>query len=401
MKIVLLSTLLLALPIWCRAQPVIEASGELPADALDPLGDTIGGIGSAIAYDAKNDVFICLPDRGAGDGTVPYRPRYLVLKLRQSGNVLQPVVEQAVLLRDTEGRPMTGLIPDDREAAAPRMKDGRTSLDPEAVALAPDGTIYLSEEYAPALYQFRRDGSLVRRVDMPEEFQPTTAEGKRDFTDQAKLVSGRAINQGPEGMCLLPDGRTVALIFQSGLIQDGGRQSPFTRLLLLDLATGQPTAAYRYPFATQVGSTPLDLGDISVNDLAVLPDGRFLVLERDKFGRNGKRDFKPTAYKAVWLVDTKSATNLLTAEKDAEIRPVAKTLLFNLPDLVPDASTLSAKWESIVPLPESTPESLVLLMAADNDFLTPEVVDDGVRHTFKKAKEPVPTQFFKIRVPLP
>lgn len=396
---VLLLLLLGALSL--RADAVIEAYGELPADATDQHGDTIGGIGSGMFYDAKSDLYFCTTDRGAGDGALPYRPRCVVLKITQSGDKLEPKIVESIIYRDEQGKAMTGLIPDDTDAQTPKMKDGRTCIDPEAIALASDGTLYVSDEYGPYLYHFARDGKMIRRYEMPELLRPKTADGKLDFTDSAVLATGRNINQGPEGMCLLPDGKTAALIFQSALVQMLAHGAHSTLIVLIDLATGKTTGEYSYDFADQIPGTnkPLDVTRLSVNDMAALDDHRFLVLERDKLGRSGKKKIEPAAYKSVWLVDTKEATNQVSGFSPSA--PVWKTFLFNLATIVPDPSTLAAKWESITILPPVKPDEVTLMMGADNDFLTPIVHDDGQDHVFEKVKQPVPSQFYKIRVTLP
>jgi len=380
----------------------IEASGEIPADALDPLGDTVGGIGSGLIYDAASGVFLCQPDRGPGDGALAFRPRYVGVKMEPRGDQLHPKVVESVLYRDEQGRPMTGLTPDDPTAATPRMKDGRTCLDPEAIALAPDGTLYVSDEYGPYLYQFRRDGQMIRRIVLPEKFRPRTAAGVTEFTGRQPLAAGRNVNQGGEGMALLPDGKTAVLIFQSGLVEDGGRQSPTTRMLFLDLETEKPVAEYLYPFATTNLTTgePLKPEQLSVNDLVALDAKRFLVLERDRIGRDGSIDHPIAAYKSVWLADVSRATDLLNS-RTRELRPVEKQFLFNLAALVKDPRDLAAKWEGIAVMPPSDEKAVTLMMAADNDFLTPVIHDEGKTYPFPRTEEPVPTQFFQIRADLP
>ncbi len=393
---------LLALSSGLRAQAVIEASGELPADTRDKFGDTVGGIGSGMVYDAKNDTFITLADRGPGDGAIDFRPRFVVLKIPQNGDKLEPKVVESVLFRDELGREMTGLIPNDLAADFPHMTDGRTCMDPEAIAIAPDGTLYVSEEYGPCLYQFQRDGKMIRRINLPEEFRPRTANWALDFSDKAPLTYGRAVNQGGEGMCLLPDGKSAAIIFQSGLIQDGSDASPFTHLIIVELATGALKASYLYPFADRVPNTGavLKLKHLSVNDLAYLDDHRFLVLERDGGGRTGALKHKPALLKSVWIADTSKATNLAESKAAANV-PVAKTLLFNLPEIVAEPDQLTAKWESIAPLPSTTTGELELMMAADNDFVTPVLHENGQEIPFPRAEESLPSQFFKIKVTLP
>ena len=375
-----------------HADAVIEAAGELPADTLDQRGDTIGGIGSGLVYDAANGTYLCVSDRGPGDGTLPYSPRYVTLRITQKGGVLTPRLVGSQPFRDQAGREMTGLIPDDTSASIPRMKDGRTCIDPEAIAIAPDGTLYVTDEYGPYLYQFRRDGRMIRRIEMPEDLQPRDKRGRLNFRNDAKLASGRNINQGPEGMCLLPGGRTAALIFQSGLVQQGGKKSPTTNLLLIDLATGALQARYLYPFATShpVTGRPLKSQDLSANDIVALSATRFLVLERDGFGRDGAQKHPPASYKAVWVADLAG-----------QGLSVKKQLLFDLPSIVSDPGNLAAKWEGIALIPPRRRGEVTLMMSADNDFLSPVIHESGRTYTFPRAKDAVPSQFFKIRASLP
>lgn len=395
-------TALAAGPAGLQANAVIQAKGELPADLRDRHGDTVGGIGSGIVFDEKNDVYLCISDRGPGDGTLPYTPRIAVLKIPETGDRLEPVLVDTILLTDENGRPMTGLIPDDPGADTPRMKDGRTCIDPEALALSPQGTIFVSDEYAPCLYEFTREGKMLRRIGFPEEFQPRGADGRIDYTDNAELVSGRHINQGPEGMCLLPDGKTAAVIFQSGLAQEGGRESGLARIAFIDLATGKLTASYLHRFSDRIPDSgqPLGAGKVSANDLVALDSTRFLLLERDKIGRDGGKSHAVAAYKSVWLLDTKGATNLLE-HPIANAVPVRKAFLFNLAGLVPDPGSLNAKWEGICVLPSSGKSEITLLMTADNDFLTPLIHESGSTFPFPRAEDAVPSQFFKIRAALP
>jgi hypothetical protein len=380
-----------------HAGPVVEAFGELPATFRDAQGDTIGGIGSAIVHDAATDRYLMVTDRGPGDGSLPYRPRLVWLKISRDGRTLRPEVIETILLKDAEGRPMTGLTPDEAESEIPRMKDGRTCIDPEALALASDGRIFVADEYGPSLYEFRADGTMVRRISLPEEFSPRDKNGHLDFTDTAELVRGRGVNQGPEGMCLLPGGKQAALIFQSAPVQHGGKTATRTPLVVIDLKTGRPVAAYWYPFSfEQAGVEP---GKLSVNDLVCLDERRFLVLERDGIGRDGSRSPERAAFKSVWVADFRQATNFL-APHDTVI-PAQKSLLLNLPDLVEDKALLAAKWEGLAVIPPSDDKTLTLLMTADNDFLAPVIHEDGTSYPFPRTKDAVPTQFFQIRAPLP
>jgi hypothetical protein len=49
-----------------------------------------------------------------------------------------------------------------------------------------------------------------------------------------------------EGLALTPDGKTLAGIVQSPLIQDGGAAGVNLRIVTIDIATGAVTHAYVY-----------------------------------------------------------------------------------------------------------------------------------------------------------
>jgi hypothetical protein len=406
--------LLLTAPL--HAEVKLVAYGEIPAISRDQLGDTVGGLGSAVTADPRSGDVFMMPDRGAGDGTIDYRPRCYRLSIPRSGTHLLPKIEETILFRDQRGRSFTGLLSTDR--SAPR-NGSRLCLDPEAICAAPDGTLYVSDEYAPALLQFDRSGRLLRTISLPEWYAPRDRNQRLDYRPAPPTVMGRDDNRGAEAMGILPDGRHAVLIFQSALVQDGGRSTGTSRILILDLHTGRAVAEYAYAFADP---HPWKLGfaDLSVNDLAVVNDHALLVLERDNLGRDGPKNYQAARCKGVWLVDFSRATNLLSLperpyaqspgnpafkplHRDSPVAFVKKSLVFNLPDLVGqlglDRKQLAAKWEGLALLPAPSPKSLRLLMTADNDFLTPHPVFNGVTENFPRAKDAVPTQLFEILVP--
>lgn len=346
------------------------ASGEVPPDQRDREGETIGAIGSAAAYDAKADTFFFATDRGPGDGTVDFRPRVQEARVKVSGRRLELEFVSTILLRDPSGRFLTGLTPDSHEQDHPQMRDGRWCIDPEGIALAPDGTLYLSDEYGPFLYQFRRDGAMLRFLRPPAEYLPRTADGSLEFGEEGKLVSGRVVNRGFEGLTLSPDGTKAFMILQSGLVQDGGKDSPTTRILCLDLASGKSLGEYRYPF-DQVAKVKQD--DLSVSELQALNDHEFLVLERDNRGADGSDKAKKPRHKVIYRIDLS--------------RPGEKKLVA---DLVAAGAVFgdgfAAKWEGLALSPAG------LLVTSDNDFLFPRLMLGGKEVSFPKAKLAQATQ---------
>lgn len=401
-----------------RAEATILAYGEISASALDSLGDTIGGLGSAVAYDAKTGCVFMMPDRGAGDGSIDYRPRCYRIRLTPSAadpRRLEPRIEQTILFRDAKGRLFSGLVPDNPDSPS---RDDRRCLDPEAIAVAPDGSLYVSDEYGPSLLHFDRSGRMLREIPLPKWYLPRSKKGQLDYRSKARLASGRTENQGPEAMGILPGGDRAVLIFQSALAQDGGKKAGTSRILILDLEDGRPLAEYAYAF----GPAPETFADLSINDLAVVDAHSFLVLERDGLGRSGPLRHSTARYKAVWLVDVRKADNLLEVpgmpyahrpgdpvfkplERESNVIFARKTLLFNLPDITPSfgmsSGELAAKWEGLTLLPPASKHSFRLLMTADNDFLNPVLTYDGITTKFPRAVDRVPTQFFEIVVQKP
>jgi len=384
------------------AEPAhLIAQGKIQPDAIDRSNETIGGIGSGLAYDSRDDVVFALSDRGPGDGTIDYCPRFDVLRLTQSSenrSKLNIELLKTVLLRDREGKNMTGLIPEVSDKPLPQLRDGRICIDPEAIALAPDGTLYVSDEYGPMLYHFDREGRMIRFLSPPMNYLPRTSNGTVNFASD-KIASGRVPNHGFEGLALSTDGKTANLILQSGLIQDGGKNGRLTRILAVDLTSEQAVAEYAYQLTDvlqiqgrgQKKHNRLKQNDLSVSELTTLDTQRFLALERDNFGANGDRDFKRSIYKCIFAVDIGQATNLLSLpgrpfdqqpgspgfqplSASAKFKPAAKALVINFAEAPPlSTNEFAAKWEGIALLAGTSAGHRQMLVACDNDFLNPSL----------------------------
>jgi hypothetical protein len=90
---------------------LLLAAGCIAANACDAEGETIGGIGSAIEVMPSGEIAM-LSDRGAGDGTVDYRPRLQFFTMTHSGSKLDLQLARTLVLRDSNGRAFTGLFPE-------------------------------------------------------------------------------------------------------------------------------------------------------------------------------------------------------------------------------------------------------------------------------------------------
>lgn len=416
-----------ALPPLVSAAPPptaeLTAVGSVRHDALDRLGETLGAFGSGLAYDPRADRWLAVADRGPGDGAIDFRPRFQTLRVERplggGGTRLAITVEATTLFQDAEGHPFAGHSPDSaNDDFVPRF-EGRVSFDPESIALAPDGTLYVGEEYGPFVCQFDRAGHFLRRLVPPEAYLPRDAAGRPAFGDDA--VTGRAPNHGFEGLAISPDGARLTALLQGPLLQDGGRKGSLTRLLVFDAATGQPCAEYAYAFeSAQTASDRLGLTgedrlkkhELQGCELVAVDAHRFLVLERDGRGRDGTEHPQAAAAKAVWLVDLAGATDLLAhppaaaplEPSDALILP-QKTLVIDLAGspwrkLAPEWTGLNAKWEGLALRPRGGGE-YSLLVSSDNDFLTPTLHLQGHTVPFPKARQPVDTQLLLYNLFLP
>jgi hypothetical protein len=385
--------------------------GAVPGDALDRSGldgdicqrdntknciprATLGGFGSALAYTGHDNVFLAVPDRGPFDGrtNVPYADRFHFLHMVVDVGVPYPNIRVTVLdtrfLRDGNRRLLGDSSAFDADPLATRR------FDPEAVRVGPDKTFYVSDEYGPYLYQFDRDGYLIRRLPVPSKFLIGTPSGEVDDAGNSlelypnKNTMGRQANRGMEGLAITPDGRYLVGIMQNALIQDNGLDSNTppgrvglnNRIVRFHLDTGL-TQEYVYVMdAINQGK--------GVNEMLAINDHEFLVLERDN------RSFAPTPpaaatepnLKRIYKIDLNktgltdvSSTATLPATgaalAAANIVPVDKTLFLDLldPTYKIDATrtikdVIAEKIEGLAWGPDLPDGRHVLYVISDNDL---------------------------------
>lgn len=415
-----------------RAETPLLGWGVVPPDQRDSLNESAGAIGSGLAWDRAAGAYLFVSDRGPADGKMEYHPRF------GSFTIASPVNEQHLAIklgesthfRSADGEIMTGLIPAGRVLQGPSRQGKGWCIDPEAIAPGPDGTIYVSDEYGPFLYQFKRDGSLVRIIKAPEHYTPQEADGRVDYGDSDKIVFGRVPNRGFEGMTVTPGGTRAVLMLQSALAQDGGKDSPYTRILVLDLESGRALHEYAYRFENPAAingrlglkkKRKLAPDDFSISEITALSDDQFLVLERDNRGADGSDDPKEPIYKVIHQIDLGGATDLLAEtgqpysqrpgtgafrrlDLSAPIVPVRKTMVTDLLSASRQAAgfpanQMGAKWEGLALSAAEANGGRTLLVACDNDFMNPELFLQGRPVRFSAAKRPLATQMFLFAFP--
>ena len=428
--------------------------GRLSADARDFAGETLGSF-SAMAVDLKSwkrlpdgsyaGRITTLPDRGPNDvgtvvGTMNYRNRINRFTIRfkpyagtadlpqarGSQNQLALVPAGGLFFADAKGVPMTGMDPGHHvvvrggvplPVVASGEAAGRISLDSEGLAYAPDGSFYVSDEYAAAIYHFDAKGRLTGVIPAVPALMPRT-NGRIDFNSVKPGDSGRRNNQGLEALSITPDGRRLVTILQSATVQDsdGDAQQTrnVTRILVYDISK-QPTPrapighyALELPVYTNAGDGGPADRTAAQSEMVALSDHQFLVLARDGIGRGATASpSKTPVVKSILIVDTAGATNLAGTRYETGIEPVAhaghvvatitpahsaelidmlnpvqlRRLGMNLDTLPSTPTTLSEKQEAMGLLPAldpKAPDDWFLLIGNDNDFEAGNGFADGI-----------------------
>jgi len=313
---------------------------SLPGD-LEVDRTRVGGL-SGLTYDPGCDLYYAISDdRGS---LAP--PRFYTLKIRFDDEKAEAKVLEATLLRDADGAPFA-----------------RGDIDPEALALTADGTLFLSSEGVPhrgidpLIGRFRLDGSLKGAEGLPEHYLPD-ADGTHGVRD----------NLGFEGLTLSPDGSRLFAAAENALLQDGpaadlGVSSP-TRLLEIELSSGRPVAEYLY----EVGPVPDEPRPATafrtngISEILALDNERLLVLERSYSVGVGNTV-------RIYLVDLESAANIRDIDRlsdmdDPKPAPLAKILVADIGELgmVPD----NIEGMALGPVLDDGRRLLVLI--SDNNF---------------------------------
>ena len=246
--------------------------------------DSFDGFGSGFAFTGQGTRYFALADRGPNkvqykdgekvDFTTSYANRYQrvdVAVTKKDGTwAVTASLEGTTLLLDQAGTPFEGL-----STAFTGIDPAQNRrFDPEGLRVAPDGTVWVSDEYGPVIRHFDQSGKTLGSLKIPKnlllsKLAPTLPEEM----DPSANTSGRYTNKGAEGLALTPDGKTLVVVMQNALIQDGGPKGLTSRFLVYDL-----TAPEKAPRQLEyiVDSTKFGLSEI-----VAVNNHQFLVDERD------------------------------------------------------------------------------------------------------------------------
>ena len=353
-----------------KADVVLLGSVAIPGTATDKSGlmdvlsdgtphNRLGALGSGISYTGKGNRYILLPDRGPVDGQANYhcRVQFMDISLTLGGNpVLQANLVATTFLKTEAGQQLVGAT-----TAFTSADPAKTlRFDPEGIRVSRGGSIFISDEYGPFIYEFTHEGKRLRSLKVPEKFMVKVpkADPKEEL---AANTSGRYPNRGLEGLAITPSGEKLLAAMQSPLIQDGGGDGTNNRLLEIELKTGA-TREFLYPLASTVHG---------LTEILAVNDHEFLVFERDH--RKGAK----AKFKWITKIDISGATDisgmaaLPRTEIPAGVTPVKKELCINLldPKFGLAGPDLPEKIEGLAFGPDLPDGRHLLLVTSDNDFI--------------------------------
>jgi hypothetical protein len=358
------------------------------------------------------NTFVALPDRGpnaisynaAIDDTVSYINRFQTFQFSLSAApagsglpyVLTPKLIDTTLLHTSErlvyGNGAAAGVPDGAPQLNRRNRThyftGRSDnfdptqlstnplnarLDPESIRVSNDGqSVFISDEYGPYIYRFdRRTGARTDVIRVPDSFAVSTL-SSMGSTEISANTSGRVANKGMEGLAISPDGKTLFGAMQSPLLQDGGTNGGYTRIIRIDLRTGK-SQQFAYPL-TNIG-TAAKPNYPTISDVVAINDHVLLMDERDG---KGLGDDSTAAFKKVFRVDLDNAQDVSQTSGATGLAPYAlqKTLFLDVVAALTAhgyaATDIPAKLESLTFGPDITVGGVrkhTFLIANDNDFI--------------------------------
>jgi hypothetical protein len=351
-----------------NAAPTFVNGITIDGSTLDLSGGTSANDGrvgffSDIYYNAGTNDWWGLSDRGPGGGTLSYDTRMQRFSLDVdplTGAISNFQILQT--LKFTNGAfPLNGRAPNPTNVLG-------NAFDPEGIVVNPQtGTILVSDEYGPSLYELNASGAVIRSFTTPANLIPRNASNAPNYADDTGNVAGKRTNRGFEGLAISPDGNYAYAMLQSSMLDEGGGNGTVNRIVKFDTVTGTAVAQYAYQMDTAAQGR-------GISALVALNDHEFLVLERNNRGL-GVGATLASPDKRVYKIDITGATDVSAIDLDAgspSYTTVTKgsTVFIDL-----DANTLAAignkspeKWEGLAIGPQLTDGSYLILAGTDNDY---------------------------------
>lgn len=320
------------------------------------------GYFSDIYYDPIRKQWLGLSDRGPGGGVLQYetRAQRFEVDISPTGMISNfRVVQTVKFMQGTQS--FNGFAPN------PSSQLGR-AFDPEGIVVnSRNGNLLVSDEYGPSLYEFSSDGQFIRAFTTPAELIPRNAtSGIANYESDSGNTAGKRTNRGFEGLAISADGKFAYAMLQSAMLDEGGGNGIYNRIVKFDTETGKAVAQYAYAMDTASEGR-------GISALVALGQDKFLVLERNNRGV-GAGATLATAKKLVYQIDLSGAQDVTNVplpatgafagavKKGAKVMDLAANTLPALGNKSPE------KWEGLAIGPRLADGTYVVLAGTDNDY---------------------------------
>lgn len=200
--------------------------------------------------------------------------------------------------------------------------------DFEGVLRDKNGDFWLCDEYRPAIYQFKPDGTLVERFVPKGTSQLGTTPMPKDTYGKESLpavYAKRWANRGFEAIAYDKDKHIVYAFIQSPLYNPSSvtkNKSDIIRILGIDATNGTPVSEYVYVLERNADAGYSSSRVDKIGDAVYTGNGKFLVIERDSEGPENEM-----GQKNIFEIDLNYATNILGTDLSKSVGAnAAKTL---------------------------------------------------------------------------
>ena len=356
---------------------------ELVADFNIPTGTSFedipdvdfGGI-SGLYFDPDRMEVVAISDSRANN-------RYFTLGVELDGDSIRFTPKSVTQMEDGDSPEAGASAAGGSTAGDSAAGDSaaRRVFDPESIARAPNGNLFVSAEgiaareprVAPTIAEFQPDGRFVRFLPVPDKYVPE-AEGPQ--------TKGIVNNLAFESVSVSPDGSRVFTAAEAALVQDGtppsvGKGCPAR---ILEIGIGEDTAdlvrEYIYPvepLTVPDGFEPA-AGENGLVELLALSNTELLALERN-FVRGGTRE-APQRRNVIRIfrVSLQGATDvaeIFSLAGATGLVPVEKELIIDFDEITPGLSPEYPELDNFEGLswgPILADGSPSLIVVSDNNF---------------------------------
>ncbi len=233
---------------------------------------------SGLAYDASNDTWWTHDDNRSGTVTYP-----TIFNFRVVGTSVE--ILQQLPMRDETGANVVASPSSTTQSVV------TTGLDPEGIAIAPDGTFWMIDEENETFMHVSRDGQIISRHYAPG-FRGSNS------PDPSAGAATRVRGAGFEGIAISPDGNTIYGGHQTAQLTFPAGEADVTFIAALHVPTNtwrtykvplDAVASYNYP-ANLNPAVRMGMHDLYFDGYDAQGREQILYIERDNKRDTEARD---------------------------------------------------------------------------------------------------------------